>query len=50
MKVVLGLGPGLLLYSLLHIHATVGGGMSSLHLEAVCHPLSKQSGAVDSHA
>lgn len=50
MKVVLGLGPGLLLYSLLYIRATVGGGMSSLNLEAVCHPLSEQGCAVNSRA
>lgn len=50
MKVELGLASGLLSHVLLHFHALFGAGSSSLHLEAVGHPLSKQAGATGDHA
>lgn len=49
MKVLLGLAPGLVSYFLLHFPAMLGGGRSNSPNEGVCHPFSKQSGAIGSH-
>lgn len=49
MKALLGLAPGLVSYFLLCFHAMLGGARSNSPAEVVCHPFSKQHGAVGSH-
>lgn len=49
MKVLLGLAPGLVSYFLLCFHAMLGDARSNSPAEVVCHPFSKQHGAVGSH-
>lgn len=49
MKVLLSLGPGLVSYFLLCFQAMLGGARSSSPGEVVCHPFSKQHGAVGTH-
>lgn len=50
MKVLLSLGAGLVSYFLLCFQAMLGGVRSSSPGEVVCHPFSKQHGAVGTHS